>query len=86
MGNSTQVENDFNLQAKESVDKLLVERPELKNNNDALQREITKQFSQILLNMRMAKMQELCNVTGRNLICYFSAWLQFSSKRQMTRL
>lgn len=73
MGNFTQVENDFNIQAKDAVDKLLTERLELKSNNDALQREITKQFSQILLNMRMVKMQELCNVTGRNLICYFSA-------------
>lgn len=79
MGNFTEIETEYNTKVQEAIDKLLKDKPELKVNNEAFQREIKNLHHKILLDMRMSKMRDLCNVTQRNLICYFSSWLQSSN-------
>ncbi len=73
MGNFTDTEKEFNRRCEPIVNRILqgayAISPQLQNRvNQAIQDELAK--------MRFEKMQEICKVTDRNLICYVSAWLQ----------
>lgn len=73
MGNFTDTEKDFNKRIEPIVKRILVGSPVI---TPQLQGDINKAIQDELANMRFEKMQEICSITNRNLICYVSAWLQ----------
>ncbi len=77
MGNFTSIEAEFNNRINSEIGKILND-PAINTNPQATQSKINELFQKTLLKMRMEKMQALCNITHRNLICYISAWLQSS--------
>lgn len=78
MGNFTSIEQEFNIRIAPEVDRILKSQTNNKN-PQATQNQINDLIQNTLFKMRNERMQTLCNVTGRNLICYISAWLQSSS-------
>lgn len=78
MGNFTSIEQEFNVRIAPEVDRILKSQTNNKN-PQATQNQINDLIQNTLFKMRNERMQTLCNVTGRNLICYISAWLQSSS-------
>ena len=80
MGNYTSIESEFNNRVTPEIDAFLKSQP----SNIApglIQNQISNISQRVLGEMRIEKMQELCETTGRNLICYFSAWLQSSGSQ-----
>lgn len=77
MGNFTDIEKQFNKRVEPIINDLTgrgIINP-AKTQADieyAIQNELTK--------FRLEKMQEICDLTGRNLICYVSAWLQSTNQ------
>ena len=78
MGNFTDIEREFNEKLNNELLNIL-NNPQFQNNQQLIKQKIDEQIDSILREMRFSKMQELCNVTNRNLICYISAWLQSPS-------
>ena len=79
MGNYTSIENEFNLTVNSQIAKVLAEASENGYSNQDIHDRINGIVNSTLLDMRMKKMREVCEVTNRNLICYISAWLQAST-------
>ena len=77
MGNFTSIDSDFNNRINPKIVSILND-PTLKGNTQATQDKINGIIQNTLLEMRIEKMQALCGITNRNLICYISAWLQSS--------
>ena len=75
MGNYTSVEQEFVLQLNSKISKLM-QQSNIVGNADKINSDIRNLRIQLLSHMRKEKMQAVCNITGRNLICYVSAWLQ----------
>lgn len=79
MGNYTSIENEFNSIVNSQIPKVLAEAKEKGYSDQDIHNRINEIVNSTLLDMRMKKMREVCEVTDRNLICYISAWLQASS-------
>lgn len=73
MGNFTEIEREFNFAVQPQINKLLTTIPA---NTPQFQNEINAIFNNELSKMRFNFMKEIQNITGRNVICYISAWLQ----------
>lgn len=78
MGNFTSIEQEFNTRIAPEVNSILQSQSGSANPQN-VQNQINELFKNTLFNMRKEKMQALCEITGRNLICYISAWLQSTS-------
>ncbi len=78
MGNFTSIEAEFNSRLTPQVN-VIMQSPQTVNNPQLVQNQIHDLISSTLLQMRIEKMHALCDITGRNLICYISAWLQSSA-------
>ena len=75
MGNFTQIESEFNRRLKEKIDSTI----QVNTNNPQLQQNlINEAISSVLTSIRLENMSKVCSISNRNLICYFSAWLQSS--------
>lgn len=78
MGNYTDIEKEFTQLVQPEIDKIL------KNGNMGsidpaqIQNNINQTINAVLLKIRISKMQKICEITDRNLICYVSSWLQSS--------
>ena len=77
MGNYTSIEKEFNALFEPQINQLINTQGQ-NANPQAVQNSVNEIIQKTLLDMRIDKMKELCEVTHRNLICYFSAWLQSS--------
>lgn len=77
MGNFTSIETEFTGRISTGISTILT-NPRLQGNQQATQNKINELIQKTLLEMRIEKMQALCAITQRNLICYISAWLQSS--------
>ena len=77
MGNFTSIEKEFNTLVEPQINQLINTQGQ-NVNPQAVQNKVNEIIQKTLLDMRIAKMKELCDVTHRNLICYISAWLQSS--------
>ena len=75
MGNYTDIEKEFEHIIQPKINALLAANP---NNTPQRQQLINTTISKELLLLRTRKMSELSTFTGRNVICYFSAFLQSS--------
>ena len=75
MGNYTSIEKEY-IDRLDPQIKVLFDNHQQNTDVSSLQLEKDRIISKTLLEMRVEKMQELCRHTNRNLICYFSAWLQ----------
>ena len=78
MGNFTSIETEFNNRVSPQVNTLL-QGQQNGANPQIIQNQINDIVQQTLFAMRQEKMQDVCTITGRNIICYISAWLQSSS-------
>jgi len=78
MGNFTSIETEFNKRVSPQVNTLL-QGQQNGANPQIIQNQINEIVQQTLFAMRQEKMQDVCTITGRNIICYISAWLQSSS-------
>lgn len=78
MGNFTSIEFEFANLVKTEIDRIEKD-PIIAKNQQIIKNKITELIPIILLEMRKEKMKALCEITGRNLICYISAWLQSST-------
>ncbi len=78
MGNYTSIEQDFNSRIATEAKQLILAQSNGANPQN-VQNQINELISKTLLEMRKERMQALCAITNRNLICYISAWLQSSS-------
>ena len=78
MGNFTSIEQEFNTRITPEVNRILQAQPGSAN-PQATQNQINEIIQKTLFDMRKEKMQDLCSITRRNLICYISAWLQSAS-------
>ena len=79
MGNFTSVEAEFNELINPKITGIIGGQ-QSNANPQVIQNQINEAIQETLLNMRKQKMQALCNVTHRNLICYISAWLQATNQ------
>lgn len=77
MGNFTEIEKQFSIHIEPIINKL-VNQPFL--NPQKLQDDIARTTQSELAKLRFKKMREITELTGRNLICYFSAWLQSTNQ------
>lgn len=77
MGNYTSIEKEFNTRIDASLKELFASQPDA-NNSPNIQQQANALINKTLLEMRKEKMQSVCSITHRNLICYISAWLQSS--------
>jgi len=75
MGNYTDIEKEFENIIKPKLQAIVITTPD---NSPQRQQEINTAISQELNSLRMKKMKELSDFTGRNIICYISAFLQSS--------
>ena len=75
MGNYTDIEKEFESIIQPKLNAILVANP---NNTPQRQHQINATISQELFVLRTNKMTDLSSFTGRNVICYFSAFLQSS--------
>lgn len=78
MGNFTSIEQEFNTRITPEVNKIMQSQANGANPQN-VQNMINDLIQKTLFEMRREKMQSLCSITNRNLICYISAWLQSSS-------
>ena len=78
MGNFTSIEQEFNTRINPEINRIMQLQPNNANPQN-VQNKINELIQSTLFEMRKEKMQELCSITGRNLICYISAWLQSST-------
>lgn len=75
MGNFTSIEQEFNSRITPEVN-IVVQSPINNADPQSIQNKINDIIQNTLFEMRKEKMLGLCSITGRNLICYISAWLQ----------
>lgn len=75
MDNFTNIEAEFNRRIEPQIDAYIKNQPQ-NANPQAIQNEINGIIQQVLFQMRQERMQNLCHITHRNVICYISAWLQ----------
>lgn len=76
MSNYTTIEKEFNSIMESKISNFFSDLNINELSTQQVQNQIDQLTNETLENMRMDKMQELCSVTNRNLICYISAWLQ----------
>lgn len=74
MGNFTQIQFEFNQRVQPKINAYI--NNVQKNGQPINQNEINRIQEVELLSMRVDKMNDLFKKTDRNIICYFSAWLQ----------
>lgn len=78
MGNFTSVEKEFNKRVQPEIDIIL--KQNINNpNQQAVQAQVNDVISNTLKAMRIEQMNSIRAITGRNIICYISSWLQSSS-------
>ena len=75
MGNYTDIEKEFEAIIQPKINEILVLNP---NPTPQRQQHINATISQELFLLRTNKMLDLSSLTGRNVICYVSAFLQAS--------
>ncbi len=75
MGNYTDIELEFNNLVNPRIERILQGAVQT-NNQQMIKNQIDGTVRESLAEMRNTKMQEVCKYTGRNLICYISAWVQ----------
>ena len=75
MGNYTDIEKEFEAIIQPKLNAIFATNP---NNTPQRQQQINATISQELFLLRTRKMTDLSSFTGRNVICYFSAFLQSS--------
>lgn len=75
MGNYTDIEKEFNQIIQPKLSSIVGTNP---NNTPQLQHQIEATIAEELFSLRIKKMNDLSTFTGRNVICYFSAFLQSS--------
>lgn len=75
MGNYTDIEKEFESIIQPKINGILALNP---NNTPQRQQQINATISQELFLLRTRKMNDLSSFTERNVICYFSAFLQSS--------
>ena len=75
MGNYTDIEQEFNTLVNPKIETILQGAGQT-NNQQIIKNQIDGAIRETLTEMRNIKMQEVCKLTGRNLICYISAWVQ----------
>lgn len=73
MGNYTDIEREFNKMIQPRINGLFTK---MYMNPQEQQNLLNETLSSTLLELRLAKMKLVCDITNRNLICYVSAWLQ----------
>ena len=78
MGNFTSIEAEFNKRIAPQVN-VMLQSQQNGANPQQVQTQINDLMQKTLFAMRQEKMQDVYNITGRNIICYISAWLQSSS-------
>lgn len=78
MGNYTEIEKEFNDIFSSQVEMIIADGKKHGLNDQTITNIITNTKATILSEMRNKKMKELSSLTGRNVICYVSAWLQSS--------
>lgn len=78
MGNFTSIEAEFNRRLAPQANAIM-QSPQNAANPQLAQNQINDLIQKTLFEMRKERMQALCDITGRNLICYISAWLQSSA-------
>lgn len=76
MGNYTDIDNEFNARWQDKL-KLLSNSQII--NPAQLQNEINLHLQLELAKFRFEKIKAVCDISGRNTICYISAWLQSSN-------
>lgn len=74
MGNYTQIEEEYNNKVNFEVNNYI--NNQKKTNQSIDQNQIIIIQQRTLRQMRFDKMHDLFNKTNRNVICYYSAWLQ----------
>lgn len=74
MGNFTDIQNEYNARVNSKISNYLQQQQSTTQQID--QNEINKIRVDELLKLRLDKMMDLSKKTGRNVICYYSAWLQ----------
>ena len=74
MGNYTQIEQEYNNKVNFEVNNYINNQKKTNQPIDQNQIRIIQQIT--LRQMRFDKMHDLFNKTNRNVICYYSAWLQ----------
>lgn len=78
MGNFTDIEKEFGKRIDPIINQLANNPYNL--NLQKRQADIQRAIQDELTKFRIEKMQEICQITGRNLICYVSAWLQSTNQ------
>lgn len=74
MGNFTDIQNEFNIRVNKRINAYVGPRNATGQLID--QKEIEQIKINELLQLRVDKMKDLAGKTNRNVICYYSAWLQ----------
>ena len=69
MGNYTSIEKEFNTRIDASLKELFASQPDA-NNSPNIQQQANALINKTLLEMRNEKMQSVCSITHRKLICY----------------
>lgn len=77
MGNFTQIQQEYNTKVNLAITQYINKQNQNNQPLDSNQIELIKQ--QTLAQMRFSKMNDLYQNTNRNVICYFSTWLQGNS-------
>lgn len=77
MGNYTSIEQEYITRINPKVDNIIKSATN-GISQSVIQNKVNDVIQSTLFEMRKEKMQALCSITNRNLICYFSAWLQSS--------
>lgn len=81
MGNYTSIEAEFNNRLAPQANSIM-ESQQNAANPQLVQNQIHDLIQKTLFEIRKEKMQALCGITDRNLICYISAWLQSAAPIQ----
>lgn len=79
MGNFTDIEKQFNIRIEPIIANLTAS-PTVMMNPQKVQADIDQAIQNELAKFRFEKMAAITNITGRNLICYVSAWLQSTNQ------
>lgn len=69
MGNFTSIEAEFNRRLAPQANAIM-QSPQNAANPQLAQNQINDLIKKTLFEMRKERMQALCDITGRNLICY----------------
>lgn len=80
MGNYSEIELEYNSELNKRINNIVNVCKNKGYNDQQINNEIGNEIRTILFSMRKKKMEELCAMTNRNLICYVSSWLQSTNR------